>query len=126
MLAFLAPYWSKIIIVLVIFAAGVGAGIRYETPKIAKLNQELGGDKAVIASLTAGVTAQNDAINKLQSDAKIRADEAKKAINEALIVAADANLKAEKILASRPPKGKNVCAAASAAFDAELKAERTR
>ena len=123
-LSFLSPYIGRIVFVVAALAIGFGAGIKYEQPKIAKLNQTIGAAQGTIRDLQAGVTAQNDAIAKLQSEAKARAEKAQKDINDALTIAADANKRAAAILAKKPPVGVNVCTAAQAEFDNELKAER--
>jgi hypothetical protein len=123
-LSFLSPYIGRIIFVVVALAVGFGAGVKYEQPKIAKLKQTIGADQGAIRDLTAGVAAQNQAILDLQNAAKARAAKALKDVNDALALAADEHKRAAAILAKRPPKGVNVCTAAQAEFDAELKAER--
>lgn len=125
-LSFLAPYWGKIVLVLVILAVGFGAGVKYKQPMINKLNQQIGGYEETIHSMTALVDEQNTAIDKLKVEAQQRAAEAQKAVDEAKALAVEADKRAAEILASKPPKGKNQCLAAVEVFRAELKAERSR
>lgn len=125
MLNALAPYMNiiKAVILFVIFSFGVGVGIHHEQPRIDRLNQTIGKQHEALMSMGAAIKEQNGAFAKLQSDEKQRQEKAKIAINNARVAVANANAAAKKILDKSPPKG-NICDAASAEFDKELKLER--
>ena len=120
----LSPGIIKVILFVVAFLAGMGAGIKFMQPKIDKLNQEIGEYKSAYASLAATTAEQNAAIEKLMTQAKARAEAAKKAVEAAQADATTANKRAADILAKKAPVGVDPCKAASAELDAELKTER--
>jgi uncharacterized coiled-coil protein SlyX len=114
----------KIGLAIAVFTAGGFVVHHFDQKKIDELNIKLGSYEETINSMTALVMEQNTGIDKMKTEADQRAKDAQNAINDALAAAAEANTKAEKILLSKPPKGKNVCTAAEEAFRAELNAER--
>lgn len=123
MIETLKAYSTAIFLVLA-FAAGAGSAFSIQEHRIDKLNVTIGADKNSITSLTAGVKDQNAAIAGLKADAANRAEVAAKAILAAQEDAKATLGRAAKILASRAPKGKNACLAASAALSDELRQER--
>jgi multidrug resistance efflux pump len=124
----LLPFMNYIKIVLAasVFAAGFGLEFHWSHKTIYKLNQDIGAAKTTITSMTAGIAAQNAAFAQLQEESKHREELAQQAALDARADAATAELKAQRILASRPPNGNNICTAASDAFDEELKLERSK
>lgn len=125
MLNAIAPYMNiiKVVLLAAIFAFGVGVGIHHEQPRIDKLNQTVGKQHEALMSMGAAIKEQNEAFTKMRADEKTREDRARIEINNAKVGASNAIAAAKKILDKKPPKG-NICSAASAEFDKELKAER--
>ena len=112
----------------VIAAAGFTAGYKHAqntyVPKLDATEQELAKSRAEVSSLSASISAQNAEIEQAKAQAEQRAKEAQSAIVKAAEASAQAQLAAQRILASRPPAGADECKAAQAAFDAELRQER--
>jgi len=112
----------------VIAAAGFAAGYKRAqntyVPKLDATEQELSKARAEVASLSASISSQNAAIAQVKAQAEQRAKEAQSAITKAAEASAQAQIAAQRILASRPPTGADECKAAQAAFDAELRQER--
>jgi uncharacterized coiled-coil protein SlyX len=116
--------YSTAIFLAIAFAAGASSAFYIQEHRIDKLNTVVGADKNSIASLTAGVKEQNKAIDDLNAAAAAR-----KAASDAAVQAAKDSAKAtldraKAILASKLPKGKNACLAASKALSDELRNER--
>lgn len=130
MLNFLTPYLTYMKLALgvalgiALFVAGYALSNHFSQKTIADLNQSLGEYKSAYLSLAVTTQDQNDAINKLNSEAADRekaAAAAQERAKEALIAA---QRRAAAILGQKRPTGHNLCEAASQAFDDELKAER--
>lgn len=123
--------------VLLLIAAGAGLGAwiadeRYR-PQLATAQKQIATSSAAVAScvttresLSAGVEAQNLALERLQAAATQVAGRAQAAQQVAEGRALAAEQSAQVILAERIPAGAEVCSAARLAFDTELAQERAR
>jgi len=128
MFAAITPYMSiiKAVMVAMIFSAGLALGIHLEQSKIATLNNTIGSLQQTNKDLTVGVQNQNDAISKLQSDAKAREEAATKAVDAAKQSARSQYQAAQQILAKQHSGGSGACSDASQAFSDELEQERSK
>jgi len=126
MIGFLTPYMAAIksVLMVLIFVAGFALSSHLSGKKIGVLNEELGGYKETISSMSALITQQNDGISSLRRLAAERDLRTQQAIEEARRLQSGAEETARAILAKRPPSGVDGCTAASNEFDAELRQER--
>lgn len=85
---------------------------------------KLGACRATRTNLLEQVIEQNSALADLRSAAEERARRAKDAQQQAEGQALLADQQAQQVLQERLPAGADACAAASSAFDDELKRER--
>ncbi|MDR1934534.1 MAG: hypothetical protein LBS49_02940 [Candidatus Accumulibacter sp.] len=131
----LNPLLWKVLGVAVMIAVGIGLGYKatsaYYSPKLAALETQLKAarDRAdsfeqSYNAVAAAAQKQNDEITKLVAQANEREQTAKAAADKAKTESARYQAQAVSILQSQPAAGANECAAASAAFDLELKTER--
>ncbi|MCA8013292.1 hypothetical protein [Burkholderia vietnamiensis] len=131
----IASTLARVLAVLATVAAllGVGAYLasRHYEPIVAELDVKLGAsaktienDKAAYGVLDAQAKTQNDAILGLQRAAEARAASAAAAVAAAESVAAKSQARANVLLASKPASGVNVCDAARALVDEQIKQER--
>ncbi|KUZ66898.1 hypothetical protein WI36_24345 [Burkholderia ubonensis] len=126
---------ARVLALLAAVAAVLGVGAylasRHYEPIVAGLDQKLGAsaqtikdDQAAYGVLAAQAKTQNDAILGLQRAAEARAASAATAIAAAETVAAKSRARANVLLASKPAPGVNICDAARALVDAQIKQER--
>lgn len=133
-------YWkgaALLLAVLLLIAAGTGLGAwlsaEYYRPQLATAQKQIADSSAAVAScvttrenLTAGVEAQNQALERLQAAAAQSAERAQAAQAAAEGRARAAEQNAQSILSERTPAGAEACSAARKAFDTELAQERAR
>ena len=136
----LVNYWkgaALLLGVLLLVTAGAGLGTwlaaEYYRPQLATAQKQIADSSAAVAScvttresLTAGVEAQNQALERLQAAAAQSADRARAAQAAAENRALTAEQNAQSILAERTPAGAEACSTARQAFDHELAQERAR
>ncbi|HDR9065461.1 TPA: hypothetical protein ACU967_002218 [Burkholderia contaminans] len=112
---------------------GVGSYLasRHYAPIVAGLNQQLGkatqalaDDKAAYGTLASAAALQNASILALQTEAAARKAQADAAVAAAEKVSAAYQARAAALLASQPAAGSNVCVAASALVDAQIREDR--
>ena len=123
--------WLRIgaALLLVLGLAGFGAwlGFRatrdYYEPKLEDAEAQVGQFQTANTQMRAAVKQQNAAIEGIQQRAQQREEEAATEQRTAAAAAQSYQQKAATILASRP-LGADECAAASQAFDEELRQER--
>ncbi|HEF4743286.1 TPA: hypothetical protein SAO08_003138 [Burkholderia multivorans] len=126
---------ARVFALLAIVAAllGIGAYLasRHYEPIVEGLNEKLGAsaqtiedDKAAYGVLAAQAKTQNDAILGLQRAAEARAASAAAAVTAAESAAAKSAARANVLLASKPAPGVNICDAARALVDEQIKQER--
>ncbi|SIT43784.1 conserved exported hypothetical protein [Paraburkholderia piptadeniae] len=126
---------AKIAAILAIVAALVGLGAygasRHYAPIIAGLNQQIGkanqaiaDDQAAFGTLKGAAELQNASILALQKEAASRAAEAAAAVAAAEKQNIAHQSRAAVLLASKPEAGSDVCAAASALIDAQIREDR--
>jgi hypothetical protein len=123
--------WLRIgaTLAFVLGLCGFGAWLGYRAtsdhyaPLLADAQQQIGQLQAANAQMSGAVKQQNAAIASALLLAQQREEAAEAAQRTALGAAQAYQQKAAAILGSHPA-GANECAAASAAFDAELKQER--
>lgn len=87
---------------------------------------KLGSCRATRTQLLGQVIEQNDALADLRADELERATRARAAQQQAEGRAQQADQQAQQVLQERTPVGVDVCAAASVAFDDELRRERAQ
>lgn len=114
------------VVILLALASIVGSGIwlasRHYQPTIDNLNSLLGTCQSNNRQQAASIASQNAGIAALQTLAALRKATAAEAQQKAQVAARDDYGKANEVLTERSEG--DVCAAASAAFDAELRRER--
>jgi predicted nucleic acid-binding Zn-ribbon protein len=131
----LNPLLWKVLGVIAMIAVGIGLGYKatsaYYSPKVDALetklkaaNERADSFEQSYNAVAAAAQKQNDELTKLVAQANEREQQAKAAADKAKTESAGYQAQAASILQSQPPAGANECAAASAAFDAELKTER--
>jgi len=125
---FVTPWVRTLVCVLCLLATGLLGGYmltrnHYES-LLAAANQEIGSLKAANLDMADAVKKQNAAIDALQAEAKRRQAQAKIATDKAKAESVQSQKRAQAVLLSKPPAGSDMCEAARAAFDDELKAER--
>lgn len=127
-----APYRWLAWLALAVVIAGVGAWgghkatAAYYQPKVAKAEARAAEFESAYGSLARAVQNQNDAINRLQADAKAREVQAAKALAQAGAAASANRAKASAIMGLKLPAGASECSAARDDFDAELRLERLK
>ena len=114
------------VVILLALASIVGAGVwlasRHYQPTIDNLNGLLATCQSNNRLQAAAINSQNGGITALQTLEALRQAAAAEAQRKARAAAQDDYGKANEVLTERSEG--DVCAAASAAFDAELKMER--
>jgi hypothetical protein len=129
------PALAKAAVGFLIAACLVGLGAylasRHYAPEVESLNQKLGAanqalanDKAAFSVLSAASDRQNASIVALQKAADARAALAASAVAAAEAKNVAYQSKAAVVLASKPSPGSNVCGAASALIDAQIREDR--
>lgn len=86
----------------------------------------LGACRATRTSLLGQVIEQNDALADIRAAELERATRARDVQQQAEGLAQQADQQAQQVLQERTPAGADACAAASAAFDDELRRERAQ
>ena len=134
----LNPLLWKALGVIAMIAVGIGLGYKatsaYYSPKVAALETQLKAANERADSFEQSYNAvavaaqkQNDELTKLVAQAQEREKRAQAASEKAKAESAGYQAQAAAIMQSQPPASADECtaaAAAGAAFDAELKAER--
>ncbi len=119
---------TSLVVILLALAAVVGAGAwlsaRHYQPTIDRLNEELTQCKGSNKQQAATIDSQNAGITALQREQAEREAKAKADQEKAREQARGDYEKANAVMAERTTG--EVCAAASAAFDAELRRERAQ
>ncbi|MBH3164609.1 hypothetical protein I5N01_05655 [Serratia marcescens] len=119
---------ASVVVILLALVAVVGAGAwmagRHYQPTIDRLNDALTQCRDTGRQQAATITSQNTGIEALRNADAIRKAKAKAEQEKARIEAQGDYSKANEVLSERTT-GK-VCAAASAAFDDELRRERAK
>ncbi|WP_175795982.1 hypothetical protein [Burkholderia anthina] len=126
---------AKIAAILAIVAALVGLGAygasRHYAPIVAGLNQQIGkanqaiaDDQAAFGTLKSASDLQNASILALQKEADTRAAQAASAVAAAETQNVAHQGRAAVLLSSKPDAASDVCAAASALVDAQIKEDR--
>lgn len=127
-----APYRWVAWLVLAAIIAGVGAWgghkatAAYYQPKVAKAEARAAEFESAYGSLARAVQNQNDAINRLQDEAKAREEQAAKALAQARAASSENRDKATAIMGLKLPAGADECRTARDEFDDELNFERGR
>lgn len=125
-----APYRWLLWLAAVAVIAGAGAWGGHKAtqahyqPKIEKLEIRAKAAEAAYNALASATQRQNEAINKLRSDAAERQRLADIAVAKAKAEAAAFKGKATAIMGLKLPHGADECTAAREAFDIELREER--
>lgn len=116
------------VVILLALASIVGAGVwlagRHYQPMIDNLNRALTECQGSNRQQAASIASQNAGINALQVLGELRKATASEAQRKAQKAAQEDYGKANEVLAERSDV--DVCAAASFAFDDELRKERTK
>ena len=120
---------GMLVILIAMILAGMWMGARmtrghYE-PLLAEAHKQIGTLTTANAAMKASVEHQNTAITALQAEGQKRQQAAEAAVQQAHKAAAKNQTRAQAVLLLKPPPGVNQCTAAQAAFDAELKEERS-
>ncbi|MDX7490181.1 hypothetical protein [Serratia marcescens] len=119
---------ASVVVILLALAAVVGAGAlmagRHYQPTIDRLNESLTQCRDISRHQAAIITSQNAGIEALRHADAIRQAKAKAEQEKARIEAQGDYSKANEVLSERTTG--EVCAAASAAFDDELRRERAK
>lgn len=114
------------VVILLALASIVGAGVwlasRHYQPTIDNLNSLLATCQSNNRQQAASIASQNAGVNALQVLGELRKATAAEAQRKARAAAQDDYGKANEVLTERSEG--DVCAAASVAFDAELRRER--
>ncbi|MFV9067715.1 hypothetical protein ABQ366_20910 [Serratia fonticola] len=117
------------VVILLALASIVGAGVwlagRHYQPTIDNLNRALTECQGSNRQQAASIASQNAGIAALQALETLRNATAAQAQQKARAAAQDDYAKANEVLAERSSDG-DVCAAASSAFDDELRRERAK
>lgn len=127
-----APYRWLAWLALAVVIAGVGAWgghkatAAYYQPKVAKAEARSAEFESAYGSMARAVQNQNDAINRMQADAKAREAQAAKVLAQARAAASSNRDKASAIMGLRLPAGADECSTARDDFDAELRLERLK
>ncbi|CAB3779456.1 hypothetical protein LMG28688_00847 [Paraburkholderia caffeinitolerans] len=116
---------------LALLGLGAYGASRHYAPIVAGLNQQLGkasqaiaDDQAAFGTLKSAAELQNTSILALQKEADTRAAQAASAVAAADAQNVSHQSRAAVLLASKPDAASDVCAAASALIDAQIKEDR--
>ncbi|HID9280202.1 TPA: hypothetical protein ACXIZC_002778 [Serratia marcescens] len=119
---------ASVVVIILALAAVVGAGAwmagRHYQPTIDRLNEALTQCKDTSRQQAVTITSQNAGIEALRNADAIRQAKAKAEQEKARLEAQGDYSKANEVLSERTIG--EVCAAASAAFDDELRRERAK
>ncbi|MFN1147021.1 hypothetical protein [Serratia liquefaciens] len=119
---------ASVVVILLALAAVVGAGAwvagRHYQPTIDRLNEALTQCRDISRQQSATITSQNAGIEALRSADVARQAKAKAEQEKARLEAQGDYSKANEVLSERTTG--EVCAAASAAFDEELRRARAK
>ncbi len=127
-----APYRWVAWLALAAVIAGIGAWgghkatAAYYQPKVAKAEARAAEFESAYGSLARAAQNQNEAINRLQEEAKAREVQAAKVLARARAAASSNRSKAASIMGLKLPDGADECRAARDDFDAELRLERLK
>lgn len=122
----------RLIGLLCVAAALIGVGAwgggklarnHYE-PLLVTAGERIGSLTTANGAMQAAVAHQNAAIAALENETEKRERAAKAAVRQAHKAAVQNQARAQAVLLLKPPAGVNLCTAAMAAFDDELKLER--
>lgn len=112
----------------IIAAAGAWGGHNatsaYYKPKVANAEARAAEFESAYNSLALASQHQNEAINQLQADAKVREKRAAQEVAQARAAAATSRDQATAIMGLKLPTGADECREAREAFDEELRQER--
>lgn len=129
----LVPAWGWALLLGLLLVAGQQIRVsslqaELETERAARFDDagKLGACRATRTSLLGQVIEQNDALADLRSADLERAARAREKQQQAEVEARQADQQAQRVLQERTPDGVDACAAASAAFDDELRRERAQ
>ena len=131
----LVPAWTWTALGGLVLAVVVGLGQQIRVSSLqgdlaaerqARLEDagKLGACRATRTNLLGQVIEQNGALADLRAAELERAARAREAQQRAEVEAQQSDQQAQQVLQERTPAGADACAAASAAFDDELKRER--
>lgn len=116
--------WIRAGIVLLAFIAGAYLSHLYYSPRLERAQTEAAQTKASYAAISAAAEKQSKEIEAIKQAQIVRDNEAQKAVAKAKADAMLAYGDAAKIMRQPAPVGLNLCEAARAAFDNELREER--
>jgi len=133
----LVPAWGWAVVGGLVLAALVGLGQQIRVNSLqgdltaerdARIEDagKLGACRTTRTNLLGQVIEQNAALADLRASAMERAARAKDLQRQAEVEAQQADQQAQQVLQERTPDGADACAAASAAFDDELRRERAQ
>jgi hypothetical protein len=127
----LVPSWGWALLLGLILAVGQQIRVsslqaELETERTARLDDagKLGACRATRTNLLGQVIEQNGALANLRAAELERANRARDVQQQAEGLAQQADRQAQQVLQERTPAGVDACAAASQAFDDELRRER--
>lgn len=125
------PAWCWWLVAVVVVGAGQQIRVNslqgdLATERGARIEDagKLGACRATRTTLLGQVIEQNGALADMRAAELERAGRTREVQRQAESEAAQADQQAQQVLQERTPAGADVCAAASAAFDDELKRER--
>lgn len=129
----LVPAWGwalllglVLVVVQQIRVSGLQDDLQTERGERLQDADKLGACRATRTNLLGQVIDQNDALADLRAAELERAIRARDAQQQAEGRAQQADQQAQQVLQERTPAGADACAAASAAFDDELRRERAQ
>lgn len=129
----LVPAWGWALLLGLILAVGQQIRVSFlqaelETERTARLDDagKLGACRSTRTTLLGQVIEQNTALADLRAAELERATRARDVQRQAEGRAQQADQRAQQVLQERTPDGVDACAAASAAFDDELRRERAQ
>lgn len=129
----MVPAWGWALLLGLILAVGQQIRVsslqaELETERTARIDDagKLGACRTTRTALLGQVIEQNTALADLRAAELERATRARAAQQQAEGLAQHAEQQAQQVLQERTPAGADACAAASAAFDDELRRERAQ
>lgn len=129
----LVPAWAWALLLGLLLVAGQQIRVALlqadlETERAARLEDagKLGACRATRTNLLGQVIEQNGALADMRAAELERATRAREVQQRAESAAVQADQQAQQVLQERTPAGVDACAAASAAFDDELRRERAQ
>lgn len=133
----LVPSWGWAVVGGLVLAALIGLGqqirvnslqVELQAERTARLDDagKLGACRSTRTTLLGQVIEQNTALADLRAAELERATRARDVQQQAESRAQQADQQAQRVLQERTPAGVDACAAASAAFDDELRRERAQ